>query len=1038
MEQVRSVRQAVDRAVTGARVASGGVVNGEVTAIVTVESDLRFLRQTLAAVLSQTVIPGTIIVADCSDRSSTVDSRVVDVTSSGLHFAPPSASRRASSSAAKSDGRQSCHIYIAAVSGASSFTDAVGKALDRVSLPLGSHLMWLLHDDSRPADEHCLEELLRVRRNTPTVSVIGAKQLDWDGERLHNVGYLAGPHHKVMSLVVDGEPDQEQYDDRSDVYVVSLTGALVFDSEWERLSGGEPHVGTFADSRDFCRRVCRSGGRVVVAPKAAIAHRRARFEGVRTASGAAAPDGMPVNTFSRLRRARDIYLYSDISRSRWLLVWLWRLLYSLYRFFSLVVRKHPFAAGCELLAPWSNLVSLHSFAAVRRNVKSQTMVSAKDLAPLVASNERIGSWRKRRVAFLSEDSTTPTDPLTEGYLREQARIKHAWAFWMTLAALLAGLAVNWPVLRGAFNGGQIVSDSLLPSGASMKQLAGAATSSWSYAAGLGVNGAPTPFLLFLIVCTAVCAGHVSVAVIGIMLLAAPLSALSFWALGGIMTRSNPVRVLTAFVWMAFGMVAGLYSTANLPMLVVSVFLPAGIAFVCKAVGMYRTEERTNPTPSAQSAAWASLCLACVVAAEPQYALALCIAFVLFLALVRSHRLVLLMVPVPAAVVAAPVLVRSIRDIGSGQWRQLFGDIMVPTATVGTGTGVAGGSSFFDVMLTTLGFSDTNSSMMRMAVCCAAAALAMLTVLAFVALCKPSALRISRLMWTLIMCGVGLMFVSNAVVVAIEGDTAVHGSVLPGLFLAVLGLLACACIMAGVAASPFAKFVDSFAETGGSGGTVGRIVLSAMLIVTLVAWGAVGVFLSMDSSARASTAQLPMVTTEYLDQSPSHRVLAVRVNSGTDVSFSVMRTSRGDLVDSSPSVRATQVQSGMDPTDQRISSDLVALLLSADSESSFDLESMGFGGVYVVNSEEPDATTFVSNLLASQNTQSVVDKDGSSYIRFTGMATDDHSIDTSAQNAAMNSVRRKAWLVCLVAVMVVYCLVAIPFSRSSVRGGVFDE
>lgn len=73
---------------------------------------------------------------------------------------------------------------------------------------------------------HALEVLLDAWKNTPTASLLGAKQLDWQAESLHNVGLYAG-HHNVTSLVVDGEPDQEQYDGRQDVLAVSLSGALV-------------------------------------------------------------------------------------------------------------------------------------------------------------------------------------------------------------------------------------------------------------------------------------------------------------------------------------------------------------------------------------------------------------------------------------------------------------------------------------------------------------------------------------------------------------------------------------------------------------------------------------------------------------------------------------------------------------------------------------------------------------------------------------------------------------------------------------------
>lgn len=98
----------------------------------------------------------------------------------------------------------------------------------------------------------CLERLLEAWRNTPGASVLGCKQCDWEGSHLHDVGMYAG-HHAVHSLVVDGEPDQEQYDGRQDVFAVSLAGALVSMSQFTRLRGINAWLTTYSESVDFCR-----------------------------------------------------------------------------------------------------------------------------------------------------------------------------------------------------------------------------------------------------------------------------------------------------------------------------------------------------------------------------------------------------------------------------------------------------------------------------------------------------------------------------------------------------------------------------------------------------------------------------------------------------------------------------------------------------------------------------------------------------------------------------------------------------------------
>lgn len=1048
MDSARSVRQAIDAAIMAAGPLEGRVVDDEVAAIVTVGQDLRYLPDTLRALFGQTVLPGTVIIADCADESTAVDRRTVIVDPSRLRFAPTGPSRAdqaqavpvpaPGTDASHPGGRPRLTVHIAAVHGAVSFTDAVRRALEKVPLPLGAHQMWLLHDDSRPADAHCLEELERVRHNTPTVSVIGAKQLDWTGTKLHNVGYYKAPHHRLASLVVDGEPDQEQYDARQDVFAVSLAGALVSDNEWERVSGGDPHVGTLGDSRDFCRRVCLSGGRVVVAPRAVIAHRRARYEGVRSASGAAMPEGVYARTYPALRRSRDLYVYSDVSRGLWVPLWLWRLLGALVGFVRLLVRKKPFAAVCEFVAPWTNLVHVRTMFLVRRNVSAQTVVSAKAVSMLAANREQLASWKSRRVAFASERTSEPVDQLVEEHLHAQAAIKHRWAAWMTLVAFALGVAANAMALRGALAGGQIVSDTLLPTGATMRQLAQAATTSWSYAAGTGIAAPPTPFLLILLVVSALCWGHVQVAAALMLLLAAPLAALSFWALAGIVTRSNPVRVFASLAWVAFGGMAGLYAHADLPMLTVCVFLPAGMAFVFKAVGMYRTEDRAVPRPSAQSAALASLCLAIVVASEPQYVVAFTVAFVMFLFLVRSHRSVLALVPVPAAFMIAPTLSWAVHGWADGQWTQLFGSILVPSsasapqcltlvARIAALAGLGSGSAQEPGVLATL------------LACFALAAVIIVVGFAVASLAMPSVLRVSRMMWALVACGFGLAGLCASIAVGADASGAVFGSALPGLFLAFMALLCCMCMSAGTAASPFENFVADDSHPVRSLAATGRVFLCALMAVVALAWGAVGARLAVGADAHASDSQLPMVATEYLSKSSAHRVLAVKATSSASLEYAVMRTSRGDLIDSSAAAQALLVHKGMDVTDQRISSDLVQLLVGADPAASADLESIGFGGVYVLDSDQPAGASLVSNLLSSGNTQSVIDKDAASYVRFTTFPLDQQGIDTSEEAKASSSPHRWAWAVGSALVFVFYCLVAIPFGRrNGYEGGEFDD
>ena len=185
-----------------------------VAAVITAQHDLRFLASTVGAVLAQRMLPGMIVIADCTGQIEQPMQMTFDVihSSQDVLTEVPEA--------------KTVRVILVGVKQAASFMDAVTRAMDQIGIDAGIRALWTLHDDSRPADDRCFETLLDAWRNTPTAALLGAKQLDWQAKNLHNVGLYAG-HHDVVSLVVDGEPDQEQYDGRQDVLSVSLSGALV-------------------------------------------------------------------------------------------------------------------------------------------------------------------------------------------------------------------------------------------------------------------------------------------------------------------------------------------------------------------------------------------------------------------------------------------------------------------------------------------------------------------------------------------------------------------------------------------------------------------------------------------------------------------------------------------------------------------------------------------------------------------------------------------------------------------------------------------
>lgn len=990
--------------------------------MITAESDLRFLPDTVRAVLSQSVLPGVIVVVDCTGRTEQPVASSLEVERRRVH-------------GAYDVRRDAVTIQVVGATGARSFSDAVAKGLRRADLEPGTKALWLLHDDSRPSHDTCLEALLEAWRYTPTASVLGAKQLDWSGGNLHDVGSYAG-RHRLESLVVDGEPDQEQYDGRRDVFAVSLAGALVPVKTLEDMDGVDPWFGTFGESSDFCRRVCLGGGRVVVVPRAEIAHRRARYEGVRTRSGEPVDEDARISSAAGVLEARQRYYYTDIRMPWWPLLWVLRLLGSFVMALSRLSRKQPYVALCELAMPWRALAMFPTAVRPRRRVVRQSKVPLSRLSTLVATRRQIARWRDRMQAFRDQWGSVVLDPLAKAHLRRRLLRRWISAVLGAAAALAVVLAVYWDVFRAAFSGGSLTGAAMLPTDAGFRELVEAATTSWTFGDGIGAPAPATPWLLVLSAVSVLTLGHVAAATVLIFFASAPLSVLSFWALAGVFTRSDAVRVTCGLLWFAMSFAFGLYGTANLAMLTVMTFLPAAFAFAFRAVGMYHTEEPVRPHHSVQAAALSALCFIPVVAAEPQLLLPLVLVFLAFLLFVRRHRAMLLLIPLPAAFVLAPTLVNAVHHAPQGAWRQLFGDVSVPSAEL---NGAPAALSLADLAARAFGIDIGSGWLSWMHAApivpfIILALLALLVVLAVVSLFLPFALRVSRMMWVATVCGGLLCLVSARVVVGVDAHGAVSGSVLPGMAMAMLGVLSCVCLVAGGAIRHFvilrkpAGHPDDETDAKDTLISVARALLVVLLAANACLWVGYGVAGRDDGSRpRISGAGLPMVAVDYLRQSPSHRILALTAENGNHVDYASMRTGRGDVIDTSAAQRARIASGDRAESDVTIASAASRLLANADSQAVADIAALGFGGVYVVaGGDGGDAVSdLMANITASDGTQSVVSNASGTYFRLTLVDARTQGVDMSGLEAARTNVWRYAWLWCAGVMTALYCIVALP-------------
>ncbi|WP_057376893.1 glycosyltransferase [Phycicoccus sp. Soil803] len=291
------------------------------TAVLVLRGPASALPETLDSLARQTRTPERLVVVDPG-----VDGNAVETVRAhrGVADAIPS-------------------ITVVTVPGAASLAYAVCSALAQdlatgAAAPDPASHVWVLTSDSAAAPT-TLARLLDAVRRSPSVGAAGPKLLDWTrAGALRSVGLQLTRSGRVIPSPAPGEPDQGQYDRRTDVLAIPATGMLVERALLAELGGPERRLGDFGADIDFSWRAQQSGRRVVVVPRATV----------RTGAEPAPDDLVPSDSATRMRRqARRVAL----SRCAWwTLPFLaaWIVLSSTTAAVALLLAKRPRAAWAEL------------------------------------------------------------------------------------------------------------------------------------------------------------------------------------------------------------------------------------------------------------------------------------------------------------------------------------------------------------------------------------------------------------------------------------------------------------------------------------------------------------------------------------------------------------------------------------------------------------------------------------------------------------------------------------------------------------------
>lgn len=775
------------------------------------------------------------------------------------------------------------------------FGAAVARALEAIG-PAESEndWIWLLAHDNAPQPT-ALERLLAAVEIAPSVVVAGPKLMRWDDSEVIDEFGETITEFGASFPMVEGELDQAQHDQQSDVLAVAAGGMLVRRSMWTVLGGFDPGLPSIDAALDFSLRARLAGYRVASVPSAKVA-------------SAGGPELFGRRSLSDRRRA-SIHRSAQLHRrlvyapaSALPIHWLSLVPLAILRAIGQILVKRPGAVWGEIGSAFAVAFGGSRIMRARRNFKRTRRLGWAAIAPLRMPKSHV---RERR-AQVRETARTEHDIVPR---HTRAGFVSHGGLWVVVLAGIVGL-IAWGRLLAA---GSLVGGTIAPLSGTVGQLW--ANVGYGYrAVGTGFVGAADPFTYLLAVLGSITFWSPSLSVVLVYLLALPLAALGAWFAARRLTTRPFLPALAALLWALAPPLLGSLSSGQLGATIAHLLLPWLVLAVLSA------------SRSWAASAAAALLFAGVAASAPILAPALLLALIAWVAARPKsfHRLI--GIPIPAIALFAPLIVQ---QVDRGNPLGLLADPGVPA----TGSAVPG--LHLALLSTDAGFGGWSEVVRSFALpgsaasIVVAALLAPIGVLALAALFVPGSRR--AIPATLIaLLGFATAVVATHLQVA---HSASHGiPIWPGAALSLFW-------MGLVAASLVA--LEAFRRVALPLGILAAITCVVLSLPLL------GTYNLGTTSVKAGSRMLPAVVTVEAQSDPRMGTLVLTPQSGGGLAAAIEREA-GTTLDDQSTLASTSTQPSA--TDRKVA----VLAGNLASRSGFDgsgsLNSLSIGFVLLA----PDA------------------------------------------------------------------------------------
>lgn len=515
--------------------------------------------------------------------------------------------------------------------------------------------LWILHDDSAP-DIRALEFLLREVELSPSLAIVGPKQVDWDNPRIiKQLGLTLTRGGKLFSRV-RGEFDQGQHDNFEDVLAIGTAGALINLGVYQSLGGFDQKAPVYAADVDFSIRARLSGFRVAVAPNAKISHKMLSMQGARPRRW------LGTSPASAIRQAELHLKLTYANRALFFLGWLFLIPGAMIKASLLALGSKASSIGPEINASFlvfSNFVNLlFSRTKIRQttSAKIATLVGLRATGAEVRNDNKKAKDQEVSKKLLETHALGETEQLP---LAPNSGLVSSGAIWWALG--LIALNVPWLPSNIAVSGA-----GMLPLSSNWFAVFGQAGAT-THSIGLGFVGASDPWVWALSLISAPLFFQPTLAVTLLLFLSMPIAFLGVFKLSELVTSKNVVRIVASLAYALGPALTEALAQASFSQVLAIAFLPWLIYSIARVAGI----GQKNSTRFARTHLGISAILMAIIASSSPLLGLLLLALVLVTAVfVPRKSLYLLFSTVLTIAWFLPI---SIERLTAGSWLSLLLD-----------------------------------------------------------------------------------------------------------------------------------------------------------------------------------------------------------------------------------------------------------------------------------------------------------------------------------------------------------------------------